>query len=362
MELRLSILRVLLASMLCWFVVLSSLSHGSTVEEVALLKGPERQKVLEAGAKKEGKVVWYTTLIVNQAVRPLKEAFEKKYPFLEVEFFRGNSTKVAQRMATEYQAGRHDVDIIDGTSSTPLVKKIGLLQRFASPALAGYPDVLRDQAGYWGVSNLYFMTLGYNTNLVNAAEVPKTKEDLLDPKWKGKMIWSSSAGSGAPVFIGNVLLTMGEEKGMAYLRKLAKQKIAKTTASARAILDQVAAGEYSIGIHMFNHHALISQEKGAPVDWQPVEPVTGLLQTVGLGKNAPHPHAAMLFIDFLLSEEGQNVLKQAGYLPSQPKVPATHPELKPGGGRFDEVLYIDPSEHLENRNRWLELFKELFFQ
>src|ERR1044071_3726581 len=173
-----------------------------------------------------------------------------------------------------------------------MVKKGGYLQRFFSPYLAEYPAELKDPQGYWGVSNVYYFALGYNTRMVKPNEVPKTYADLLNPRWKGQMMWSTSRGSGAPLFIGNVLLTMGQEKGKAYLQKLKAQKIANSTASGRQVLDLTIAGEYPIALQIFNHHAYISASQGAPVDWIPMEPVTATIQTVALAKNTPHPNAS----------------------------------------------------------------------
>ena len=129
-------------------------AHGLTVEEIALLKGPDRQKVLEQGARKEGKLLWYSTLIVDQLVRPVKVAFEKEYPFIQVEFFRGNTERVVQKAISEYQAKRYDVDIIDGTTSATLASKAGIMQRFNSPYLAEYPAELKDAQGICGATNL----------------------------------------------------------------------------------------------------------------------------------------------------------------------------------------------------------------
>src|SRR6266446_4115062 len=205
---------------------------AATVEEIALMNRADRQKVLVEGAKKEGKVSWYTTLIVDQVVRPVKDAFEKEYPFLQVEFFRGNSERIAQKVLAEYQAKRYEVDVISGSAAATMVQRAGYMQRFYSPHLTEYPPELKDAKGFWGSTNVYFMTLGYNTRSVKASELPKTYEDLLHPRWKGQMMWSTSRGSGAPQFIGNILLTMGQEAGKAYLQKLEGQNIAKSTASA----------------------------------------------------------------------------------------------------------------------------------
>ena len=136
---------------------------AATVEEVALAKTANRQTLLEEGAKKEGKLLWYTTLIVNQALKPIKEAFEKKYPYIQIEYHRADSEALAQRMLAEYQAKRYDVDVLDGTSTIVMLKKAGYIQRFATPQLSDYPARLKEPQGYWAVPNLYFMTLGYNT-------------------------------------------------------------------------------------------------------------------------------------------------------------------------------------------------------
>src|SRR5215472_8997303 len=277
----------------------------ASIEEIALLKSADRQKILVEGAKKEGKIMWYTTLIVDQVVRPIKEAFEKEYPFLQVEYFRGNSERLVQKMFAEYQGKRYEADIVDGTVTAPMVKKGGYLQRFYSPYLAEYPAELKDPQGYWGVSNVYYFALGYNTRMVKPNEIPKTYDDLLNPRWKGQMMWSTSRGSGAPMFIGNVLQHMGPEKGKAYLQRLKTQNVAKTTASARQLLDLVIAGEYPLALHIFNHHAYISKSAGAPVDWYALEPASATINTISPVTRAAHPYAAMLLIDFILSERGQ---------------------------------------------------------
>lgn len=335
-------------------------SAAATVEQIALLKGQDRQKILVEGAKKEGKVIWYSTLIVDQLVRPVKAAFEKEYPFLQVEYFRGNTERVVQKAVSEYQAKHYDVDIIDGTTSPTLANKAGIMQRFYSPSLADYPPELKDAHGIWGATNLYFLTLGYNTRMVKPNELPKTWEDLLNPRWKGNMIWSTSRGSGAPMMIGNILLSMGPEAGKAYLLKLAKQNIAKSTASNRQILDLVIAGEQPIALHIFNHHAYISRKAGAPVDWQPIEPVTATVNGSGLTKNAPHPHAAMLLLDFLFSTEGQKVFQDVDYLPAHPKLPAKQADLKPGGGRFKRANFVSPDAQYEKGNEWIDFFQREF--
>ncbi|MBM4261525.1 MAG: extracellular solute-binding protein [Deltaproteobacteria bacterium] len=338
-----------------------SLATAASVEDVALMKSPNREKLLIEGAKKEGKVSFYTGLIVDQVVRPVKDAFEKEYPFVQVEFFRANADRLAQRMITEYQAKKYEADIVSGSAAATMLQRAGLMQRFYSPPIAEYPPELRDPKGFWGSTNVYFMTLGYNTRNVKAAELPKTYEDLLNPRWKGQMMWSTSRGSGAPQFIGNILVSMGQEAGKAYLQKLRQQNIVKTTASARQILDLVIAGEYPMAVQIFNHHAYISKAAGAPVEWQPLEPVTATNNAIGLAKNAPHPYAAMLFMDFVLSRRGQRVFQAANYLPAHPEIAALQADLKPGV-RFKKANYLGPEILYDKSNEWGDYFEKEFLK
>ena len=355
-------LLTLIIASLVWLIGTVSWVRGASVEEVMLYNKPDRAKILVEGARKEGKITWYTSLIVDQVVRPLKEAFEKKYPFLTIDHFRGNSDRIVQKMLAEYQAKRYEVDIVDGTVTAPLVKKVGYLQRFYSPYLADYPAELKDPQGYWGVSNVYFLTPGYNTRMVKPNEVPKSWEDLLQPRWRGQMMWSTSRGSGAPMMIGNIFHSMGQEAGKAYLQKLKAQNIAKTTASNRQLLDLVIAGEYPIALHIFHHHAYISRSAGAPVDWAPIEPLSATINTMSPVTRSPHPHAAMLMLDFIFSEEGQKVIQAVNYLPSHPKVPAKQADLKPGGGRFKRALYFTPDSQVNEGDAWVDYFEKNFLR
>jgi iron(III) transport system substrate-binding protein len=164
------------------------------------------------------------------------------------------------------------------------------------------------------------------------------------------------------MMIGDIFQTMGQEAGNAYLQKLKAQNVAKTTASNRQLLDLVIAGEYPLGLHIFNHHAFISKSAGAPVDWAPLEPVSATINTISPVTRSPHPHAAMLLLDFILSEEGQRVIQAANYLPSLPKVLAKQADLKPGGGRFKRALYHTPDSQLNDGDAWVDSFEKNFMK
>ncbi len=314
---------------------------------------------LYAAAKAEGRVVWYTTLIVNQAVLPLKSAFEKRYPGIDVQFSRADSLPTALKVINEGRAGAPQGDVFDGIESEPPVAKAGLVEKYVSAQASKYPAELKDPDGLWIATNLYFLTPGYNTTLVAADIAPKKRDDLLDPRWKGKMAWSTARSAGGPIFVGAILRQLGENAGMDWLKKLARQEIVNTDITARAVLDQVIAGEYPIALSIFNHHAVLSAQKGAPVDWIKLEPIAAPMQVTSIVKNAPHPNAARLLLDFIASEEGQHVLAASDYLPAMPSVEAKTPALKPEAGGFNP-LYFPPDAFARDGDMWQRVYNELF--
>jgi ABC-type Fe3+ transport system substrate-binding protein len=310
-------------------------------------------------AKKEGEVVWYTTQIVTQLVRPVSAAFEKKYG-VKVRATRANSTELAVKIINESRAGKPQSDVFDGTSTVVPLKKEGYaLQWLPDPARA-YPAQYKDAEGYWVANNLFFLTPGFNTALVPRGTEPRSYQALLDPKWRGKMAWSTSpTSSGGPGFIGTVLTEMGNDNGMAYLRELSKQRIANIGSAAREVLDQVIAGEYLLGLQIFNHHTVISAKKGAPVDWIKMEPVTGTLSVISVHKAAPHPNAAKLLVDFIISPEGQQIFRAAEYLPADPAVLPLTTSLTPEEGKF-RTHFFTPEQTEDNMEAWKKVYDDLF--
>ena len=124
-----------------------------TVAQVGALNGPDRQAILEEGARREGALMWYTALIVNQAVRPLVDGFNQKYPYVKVDYWRANDPELVQRVTNEYQARRYELDIVDGITGPALLKDAGFLERYESPSLAPYPKAILDPDGYWYATN-----------------------------------------------------------------------------------------------------------------------------------------------------------------------------------------------------------------
>ncbi|WP_343715370.1 extracellular solute-binding protein [Inquilinus sp.] len=318
----------------------------------------ESDPALIEAAKKEGTVTWASGLIVNQAVRPVAAAFEKKYG-IQVQI--ATADNLLLRMTNEARAGKPTIDIFDNAGDTiAAMRAADLIVPYASPEAERYRPEHKDPEHYWASCCVFYYSTVINTDLVPPEEEPKTYQDLLDPKWKGKLAWSSNENfAGPPSFIGTILLSKGETDGMAYLEQLAKQDVVRVPGNARAVLDQVIVGQYPIAVVALIHHVAISGAQGAPVKWLKLGPLVGTAETVGLVKGAPHPNAAKLLFDFLLSEEGQLVLQQANYLPADPNVPAKVPELKPDAGGFTAVAIL-PQMNDEYLPKWLDLYKRLF--
>lgn len=318
---------------------------------------------LIAKAKAERQLVWYTGMVVSQVVRPLAEKFQAKYG-IEVRFTTTGDSDTVLKITSQARAGRMEADLFDspGTSIPPL-SKAGLIEPFAPEALAKYAPTFKPQSQlYSGIYALY-LTTTYNTDLVKAAEAPKTFEDLLAPKWRGRMVWTDTrAISGPAGFIGNVLSVMGQDKGMAYLRELSKQKIVREPGNQRVILDKVISGQYAIGLMTYNHHAVISRAKEAPIAWVKMEPLVANLGVIALVKNAPHPNAAKLFLEFMFSDDGQKIIAEAGYPPGNPDVSPKDPSIGPVTGGFTSTLLAPEisSQESEPLVGWLKIYDELF--
>ena len=314
---------------------------------------------LVEAARKEGTVVWYTSFVESQAARPLAAAFEKKYPGMHVQLVAGTATDLLTKLLAEARAGSVRADVHHGGSSVWPLVKAGAVVPYMPEEAAAYPPALRDPNGLWTADVLYFLVPAINTETLPPAKAPKSFADLLDPQWRGRIAWTTQmTQGGAPGFIGTVLQSMGEDAGMAYLRKLSAQHIVNVPANQRVVLDQVIAGEYPIALSTFINHSSISQRDGAPVQALPLDPVTETLDTLMLLKG-PHPNAGKLFLEFSLSEEGQNVFRKAGYIPARPDVPSEPPELKPDAGHFRAIV-LSPELVEENMAHWIAIYNELF--
>ena len=314
---------------------------------------------LVVAAKAEGRVVWYTTQIVDQFARPAAQAFEKKYG-VRVEFIRADSSVIALRISNEAKAGKTLADVFDGSSTVPYLKKEGLVAQWVPPSASRLPERYVDKEKYWVAINEFVFTPAFNSSLVKAGEAPAVWADFLNPKWKGKLVWSSQPiASAAPGFIGMMISDEGEEKAIDFLKKLSAQQPVGLQASARQVLDQVISGEYPLAIYTFNHQSVISAAKGAPSVWKAINPGLAVMTVASVTKSAPHPNAARLFVEFLVSKDGQQLFRDNDYIPVDPDVPPRNADLRPDGVKF-RAVYMTPEQIESGMTKWTNIYSELF--
>jgi len=278
----------------------------SALSELVAYTGADREKILIAGAKAEGKATWYTSL-AGSSYKELAQGFEKKYG-VKVDVYRAASNDLMARISSEAKARQYLVDTIETT--LPLLKSLredGLLAVYTSPHLQKYPAHAKESAGnglyYWGVNRESFIGVGYNPNLIPASAAPKNFDGLLNPQLKGKMGMTTSE-TGVRM-MGAIL----KFKGEAFANKLKTQDISLHSVSGRAIADMAISGEVPLSPSIFRDHAMESKLKGAPINWVAMEGVPTNAGATSIIYQAPHPHAAVLLADFILSPEGQKILE-----------------------------------------------------
>lgn len=291
-------------------------------QDILQYKGPDREQRIQEGARKEGQVVIYSAAIVNQALRPLTEAFMKKYPFVRMTYWRGDTDEIVAKLSAESRAKNVIPDVVEGTGIAELTVEAGLTLPYFTPLYAETPERYRDPSGHATSTRISYFSIAYNTKLVAADQVPRSYDDLLDPRWRGKLAWRVATVSGTPLFITSIRMARGEEKANQYFKQLAQQKVINfASGSARTLVDRVIAGEFPIALNIFAHHPKISKAKGAAVESQLMDPVPSTAATMIVPKGVKRPHAAMLLVDFILSKEGQQILAGAEYFPVRPDVP-----------------------------------------
>ena len=265
------------------------------------------ERGLIEGAKKEGKMVFYTS-VETEFARALSGAFEAKYPFIKTDIFRSTHEKILSRMNVERKTGTYTADTVSvGEFETYHLQKLGFTAPYKSPSADAYTEGFKDPNGYW--TDLYdnLIVTAYNTTRVKRDEIPKRYEDLLQPRWKGRMVLDQNEDR----WFANMLYILGEKKGNEFMQALAKQAVA--IRGGRSMVTQLlGAGEYDLQIVAYWYRPHLMKKQGAPIDWVALEPSIVATHPISVVNRAPHPNAGKLFIDFALSEEGQRLFVQRG--------------------------------------------------
>jgi iron(III) transport system substrate-binding protein len=300
------------------------------------LSAAVRQARLIDGARAEGQVIIYLNLesIVANA---LTGGFMKKYSGLNVQVGRFSGAAIIARVEAEARAGKLAADVMmSGELGILVLIGKGVMARYRSPQLAAYPETFRDKDSFWSVSLLNVLVPAYNAHLVGKGEVPQHLEDLLRPRWKDKLAMDSESY----YWFGALLQDLGEEAATRLLAALNEQQLHQVR-GRRLLTQLVAAGEYDLAVETNLNTVLSMSQQGAPVWFPPIKPLYLRPSFLFMTRSAPHPHAAALLIDYLLSEEGQKILVAHDRMPARPKVPAREAQLlKELDLRMPDVLDI----------------------
>ena len=319
----------------------------STLAELVAYTGADREQILVAGAKSEGKVTWYTSL-AGSSYKELAQGFEKKYG-IKVDVYRAASSDLMARITSEAKARQYLVDTIETT--LPLLKSLredGLLAVYTSPHLMKYPAHAKEKAGnglyYWGVNRESFIGVGYNPNLIPASAVPKNFEGLLNPALKGK-IGMTTSDTGL-----RMMGAMLKFKGYEFAKKLRTQDVSLHSISGRAMADLAISGEVPLSPSIFRDHAMESKLKGAPINWVAMEGVPTNAGATSIIYQAPHPHGAVLMADFILSPEGQKILEDLQF---------GSPSKDFGFKRWYPEAGLNSEQYDKEATKWQKMLREV---
>ena len=333
------------------FVAICLFVNSAIFDRPLLAASAEREKLIE-GAKREGRLVLYTGMDTEEADLYTKE-FSKKYPFVKTEIFRSNGEKVQARFLVEHRANVHSADIFQ-TSIIQVyqLKNSGLLAKYISEEASAYADGFRDPQGYWTAFYQIPYVIGYNTRLIAQKDAPATYEDLLNPKWKGLIGLETEEYQ----WFYHLLQIMGREKGLDYMKKFAGQNLQMR--KGHTLLAQlVAAGEVALATVVYSNRIERIKASGAPVDWVRFKgPTITAINAISIPEKAPHPNTARLFVDFVLSKEGQNLLRGLRRIPARSDVFPDPPTLTKGLNLYP----ARPEGMIESYSETVARFDEIF--
>ena len=319
-------------------------ASAQTMADVAHYTGPDRTQRLIDGAKKEGAVSLYSSLVVADSTA-IGDAFTKKYG-VPVRLWRGSSEDILRRAVTEARGGRYDVDVAEtaGTEMEGLDRE-KLLAEISSPVFAELvPQAVVSHRG-WVTDRLSIFTAAYNTTLIQPADVPKSYEDLVDPKWKGKLGLEADDANWFMAIADQI----GEARALALFRKIVATNGMSLRKGHTLLSNLVVAGEVPLALTVYGYRVPELKRRAAPIDGVVLPPGLALPTGIAAFKKAPHPNAALLFMDFYLTE-GERILAERGNVPTN----RTVQEPPPG------LTFVNVAQFLDQEDKWTKLFKQTF--
>ena len=277
----------------------------------------------------------------------LTSAFEAKYG-VKAKVWRSGSEKILQRGLLEAKANRFEVDVFETNSpETEVLSREKVLIAANSPYLNELIPQAIPSHKEWIATRLNIFTCAYNTKLVKKEELPKTYQDLLDPKWKGKL----SVEADDSDWLAETVMKMGEEKGIALFKEIARKNAVSVRKGHTLLSNLVASGEVPMALTVYNYKIEQMKNSGAPVDWFALDPTIARPNANGVARNAPHPHAALLFQDFELTE-GQLILGKRDFIPTSIKVPSNLNKMP--------LTFANPKTTLDDGQKWNKIYDDIF--
>jgi iron(III) transport system substrate-binding protein len=322
-----------------------ALAQPNGAAALATYQGADRGRLLIDGAKREGELTLYSSMQVD-SITPLQKAFEAKYG-IRIRIWRGSGKDILQRVVTEAAASRNDVDIMESDGfALETLRREKLLQEVRSPYLADLiPEAPGPQTQWVGTRVSIFAGV-YNTNLVKKENLPKSYEDLRNPAFKGMLGIEADDDD----WFGSVVGLMGEEKGLKLFRDIVATNGISVRKGHTLLTNLAAAGEVPIGLTVFMQNADVARKAGAPVDWFLIPPTIARANAIAMAKRAPHPHAALLFYDFMLSD-GQEIMLGREFVPTSRKISSVLSRIS--------VNFVPPDVVLDQGEKWQKLYAEL---
>ncbi|MGZ5048697.1 MAG: ABC transporter substrate-binding protein [Usitatibacter sp.] len=319
-------------------------ADGNDVAAALRLQGEARVKALAEGARREGEVMVYHSS-QTEDLKPVFDAFTAKYG-VKVRDWRSSSENVVQRIISETRAGKRDVDFVENNApEMEALHREKMLMRIDSPTLESLRPGTVPQHHEWATSTMDVFVQAYNTGLVKREELPKTYQDLADPRWKGRL----GIEAEDQAWFGTLLLALGQEQGT----KLFSDIVAKNGISVRKghtlLANLVATGEIPLALTVYNYKPPQLKAKGGAIDWFVMQPVIAQLHAVAVTAKGSHPFAAALLFEFFLNE-GQPLLASRNFVPSNSKVPS------PFGNT--PIRFIDPAQAIENQDQWTRAYED----
>jgi iron(III) transport system substrate-binding protein len=332
---------IALASLLA----LSASAAAQTTAELAAYAGADRAERLAAGARREGTLTLYTSAAVADMAL-VAEAFEKKYG-VAVKVWRASSEAIVQRSVTEARGGRFDADVFEtGGAALEALHRERLLQQVKPPPEADLNPAALTPHGEWTGTRYNVFVAAYNTKLMRREELPKSYDDLLDPRWKGRLGIETSDSD----WFGAVIDRLGEARGLKLFRDIVATNGISVRSGHTLIANLVVSGEVPLALTTYTFRVEQLKKSGAPIDWVAIPPTIARFEGAAVARRAPHPHAAILFFEFLLTEAQDLLRGREMFVARRDREPL------PGGM---QVEFLDAARSLDGSRKWGKYYREI---